>query len=135
MAQQDPTTISRLPYHPPPVSRGGRLAFQRRANATAQIEAEEAMQAHRAQQMVSWLRLDYVCSEKEARHQGTDRVHEQACCAYGRQSKGFLFITLVGRMRRGKNGSVASLHVFTASPTYVALWSLVCVLHSDHFDV
>ena len=36
---------------------GGRLAFQRRANATAQIEAEEAMQAQRAQQMVSWLTL------------------------------------------------------------------------------
>lgn len=31
-----------------------RLAFQRRANATAQIEAEEAMQAQRAQQIVSW---------------------------------------------------------------------------------
>lgn len=39
--------------HPRHVSRDGRLAFQRRANATAQIEAEEAMQAQRAQQIVS----------------------------------------------------------------------------------
>lgn len=32
---------------------GSRLAFQRRANATAQIAAEEAMQTQREQQVVS----------------------------------------------------------------------------------
>jgi len=44
-------SLRSLPIH---VSRNRRLAFQRRANATAQIEAEEAMQAQRAQQIVRW---------------------------------------------------------------------------------